>query len=110
MNLMPEGDKFTVWDKENDIETYFYKDRSDADDKQGEAMWKFTGVLDIATIHTNSVAVKLSDLIEAKLNKLKDMDLFNSYDLEDIMLDILNSFAGNISENWMEQFVEILTC
>lgn len=108
LSLMPEGNELTVWDKDYDIETYFYSDRPDTDDIWGKSMWKLTEVLDITTIHTNGVSVKLSDLIEEKLNQIKEADLFDSYDLENIMLDMPNILAGNVSENWIEQFVEIL--
>ena len=52
LKLMPEGNELTVWDKDYDIETYFYSDRPDSDDTWGKSMWKLTEILDIVQINT----------------------------------------------------------
>lgn len=107
LSLMPEGNELTVWDKDYDIETYFYSDRPGSDDMWGKSMWKLTEILDIVQINTNGVTVNLADVIEKNINGLSE--LFVSCDIEDIMDDIPNIFAGNVNEDWMEHFVDVVT-
>lgn len=107
LSLMPEGNELTVWDKDYDIETYFYSDRPDSDDRWGKSMWKLTEILDIAQINENGVIVNLADVIKRNIDKFSE--LFESRDIDDIMEDIPNIFAGNVSEDWMDQFIDITT-
>lgn len=107
LSLMPEGNELTVWDKDYDIETYFYSDKPDSDDKWEKSMWKLTEILDIVQINENGVIVNLADVIERNIDKFSE--LFESCDIDDIMGDIPNIFAGNVSKDWMWQFVAIMT-
>lgn len=34
LELMPDGEELTVWDKDYDIETYFYGGQPDKNDKE----------------------------------------------------------------------------
>ena len=106
LKLMPEGEELTVWDKDYDIETYFYGGKPD--DKWDKAMSDLSKLLTIEEIRNNGVTVNLSEMIENKLENLDKADLFIRCDIDSIMDNIDNILAGNVSENWMEQFVAAL--
>lgn len=106
IKLMPEGEELTVWDKDYDTETYFYG--GNPDDKWDKAMSDLSKLLTIEEIRNNGVTVNLSEIIENKLESLNKADLFIRCDIDSIMDDIDNILAGNVSENWMEQFVVAL--
>lgn len=106
LNLMPEGEELTVWDKDYDMETYFYGGKPD--DAWDKAMSDLSKLLTVAEIRNNGVTVNLSEIIENKLESLDKTDLFIRCDIESIMDDIDNIFAGYVSENWMERFVAAL--
>lgn len=105
LSLMPEGNELTVWDKDYDIEIYFYSDKPD--DRWGKSMWKLTEILDIVQINENGVIVNLADVIKRNIDKFSE--LFESSDIDDIMEDTPNIFTGNVSEDWMEKFADIMT-
>ena len=106
IKLMPEGEELTVWDKDYDMETYFYGGKPD--DKWDKVMFDLSKLLTIEEIRNNGVTVNLSEIIENKLENLNKADLFIRCDIDSIMDDIDNILAGNVSENWMEQFVAAL--
>ena len=106
LELMPEGEELTVWDKDYDMETYFYGGKPD--DKWDKAMSDLSKLLTVEEIRNNGVTVNLSEMIESKLDNLDKAELFIRCDIDSIMYDIDNILAGNVSENWMEQFVAAL--
>lgn len=106
LDLMPEGEELTVWDKDYDMETYFYG--GNPDDKWDKAMYNLSKLLTIEEIRNNGVTVNLSEIIKNKLENLNKAGLFIRCDIDSIMDDIDNILAGNVSENWMEQFVAAL--
>ena len=106
LNLMPEGEELTVWDKDYDMETYFYGGKpNDAWDK---AMSDLSQLLTITKIRSGGVIVNLSQIIENKLENLSKANLFVECDIDSIMgyIDII--LAGNASADWLEQFVAAL--
>ena len=106
LNLMPEGEELTVWDKDYDMETYFYGGKPD--DAWDKAMSDLSQLLTITEIRSGGVIVNLSEIIENKLDSLDKADLFIRCDIDSIMDDIDNILAGYVSENWMERFVAAL--
>ena len=106
LNLMPEGEELTVWDKDYDMETYFYGGKPD--DAWDKAMSDLSQLLTITEIRSGGVIVNLSEIIENKLESLDETNLFIRCDIDSIMDDIDNIFAGYVSENWMERFVAAL--
>ena len=106
LNLMSEGEELTVWDKDYDMETYFYGGKPD--DAWDKAMSDLSQLLTITEIRSGGVIVNLFEIIENKLDSLDKTDLFIRCDIDSIMDDIDNILAGNVSENWMEQFVAAL--
>ena len=106
LDLMPAGEELTVWDKDYDMETYFYGGKPD--DKWDKAMSDLSKLLTIEEIRNNGVTVNLSEIIENKLDSLDETNLFIRCDIDSIMDDIDNIFAGYVSENWMERFVAAL--
>ena len=106
LNLMPEGEELTVWDKDYDMETYFYGGKPD--DAWDKAMSDLSQLLTITEIRSGGVIVNLSEIIENKLDSLDKTDLFIRCDIDSIMDDIDNIFAGYVSESWMQKFVDAL--
>ena len=106
LDLMPEGEELTVWDRDYDMETYLYGGKPD--DKWDKAMTDLSKLLTVEEIRNNGVTVNLSEIIENKLDNLDKSELFIRCDIDSIMDDIDNILAGNVSENWMEQFVAAL--
>ena len=106
IKLMPEGEELTVWDKDYDMETYFYGGKPD--DAWDKAMSDLSQLLTITEIRNGGVIVNLSEIIENKLDSLDKTDLFIRCDIDSIMDDIDNIFAGYVSESWMQKFVDAL--
>ena len=96
----------TVWDKDYDMETYFYK--TDGKDKWDKAMNDLAKLLTISRFSKDGLVVNLAEVIEKKLPQLEKADLFIVCKIDWIMNDIDNILAGNVSENWLEKFVEAL--
>ena len=108
LEKMPEGEELTVWDIDYDTEFYFYsQDPADMDDWDN-AMMELSKLLTITEIRTNGVTVNLSEIIEKHLDNDGMDDLFYDVDIDEIMDDIHNIIAGNVSEKWIKKFVNIL--
>ena len=95
----------TVWDKDYDMETYFYKEDSTVWDK---AMREIAKKLTIVSFSKEGVTVNLSEVLTNSLEKLEESDLFHFYDIEAIMYDIGSILAGNVSEEWLADFADAL--
>ena len=106
--LVSDGVEVTMFDKEYDMEVYFYGGKN-ANDKWDKLLKDLSKKLTVKRIGINGeVTVNLSDVIEKNLDNLTKADLFVDNDLDSIMVDMENILAGNVSENWMEKFVECL--
>lgn len=103
---MSRDDEITVWDKDYDVETYFYKtDEKDAWDK---ACCEFSKLLTVTEFSKIGVTVNMAEVIKNNIPKLKKTDLFIIHDIDVIMSDIEAILAGNVSEKWLTQFVNVL--
>lgn len=69
LDLMLEGEELTVWDKDYDVETYFYG--GEHDDKWDKTMYDLSKLLTVEEIRNNGVVVNLSEIIENKINNLR---------------------------------------
>ena len=106
--LVSDGVEVTMFDKEYDMEVYFYGGKN-ANDKWDKLLKDLSKKLTVKRIGINgAVTVNLSDVIEKNLDNLTKADLFIDNDLDSIMVDMENILAGNVSGNWMEKFVECL--
>ena len=101
----PEGDEITVWDKDYDMEVYFYNQEYDAWD---QAMMDLASKLDVINTTNGGVVVNLSELIERNIDALSASDLFYDTDIDSIMDDMESILAGNVSEDWLQKFVDCL--
>lgn len=97
----------TVWDKDYDLETYFYK--TNGKDRWDKAMNELAKLLTISRFSKDGLEVNLTEVIERKIPQLEKADLFIVCKIDCIMNDIDNILAGNVSENWLEKFVEVLS-
>lgn len=101
--------EITVWDKDYDMETYFYKaDNEHKMDAWDKAMYDFAKLLTITSFSSDGVTVNMAEVIEAKLPALEKADLFIRCNIDAIMDDIDNILAGCVSEEWMTEFVSAL--
>ena len=107
ISLMPDGEELTVWDKDYDMETYFYG--GELEDKWDKVMSDLSKLLTVEEIRNNCVTVNLSEIIENKIDKLDKANLFIECDIDSIMDDIDNILAGNVSEEWTEEFITALS-
>ena len=107
---LEEGIELTIWDKEYDIESYFYNDEADGfDDNDWQTlMLRLAKLLDVIEIKERGVVVNLSEVIENKINKLKEANLFIKCNIDSIMDDIQNILAGYVSEEWFKEFIDVL--
>ena len=96
----------TVFDKDYDVETYFYKENSTVWDK---AMNNLAKLLTISSFGKDGLIVNLSEVIKKKMSVLEQTDLFHTYDIELIMYDINAILAGNVSAEWLAEFVDALS-
>ena len=111
----PDIEEFTVWDKDYDIEIYFGQPNFNLTPYDEGYLWDtalhmITQVLTVSDPNdTACVTVNLSELIErAVKNEKKLSELFYSIDIDDIMDDIENIFAGYVSDKWMYEFASCL--
>lgn len=98
--LPRDGEEFAVSDRDYDSEYYFYF--SDNGDKWDIAMMELAKKLTLTGEHE----VNLSELIESKMSNLND--LFIDCDIDSIMDDMENILAGNVSEEWLTNFVNMI--
>lgn len=106
IKLRENGAEITVYDKEYDMEVYFYNDVPD--DDWNKAIEDLSKLLSVTKIIKDSVEVNFSELIESKMDSIKKADLFGDYDIDEIMENLNYIIAGNVSEKWMCKFVEVL--
>ena len=104
---LEEGEEVTVWDKDYDVEMYFYATR-DASDSWDNSMIELSKMLKVQDVYDRGVVVNLSEVIENHIENLKKAKLFYDYDIDLIMEDIESIISGNVSEKWMEKFVNAL--
>ena len=99
----------TVWDKDYDIEVYFYgiKGKKKPIPEWDKAMQELAKILDVVEL-SKGVTVNLSEVIESKMSEIKETDLFIKSDIDFIMADIMNILAGYVSDNWLTKFVNAL--
>lgn len=111
ISLMPDEEELTVWDKDYDIEVYFYGGQPDRNDKWETAIDELSHLLTIKRINSRGVIVNLSEVIEKHIDKLVEADLFHDgcSDIDSIMECIESILSGNVSGEWMEKFVNILS-
>ena len=103
LSKVEKGGEVTVFDKDYDIEVYFYNSKRDLWDK---TLYKLAGKLEVLEISENGITVNLSEVIENNLNNFGDLFYDNSTDT--IMDDIENILSGCVSENWLCNFVNRL--
>lgn len=101
----PEGEEITVWDRDWDMEVYFYNQTDDAWDR---AMMDLASKLNIVDVRNDGVIVDLYDLVERNNEALEASGLFYDPDTDAIMEDMDNILAGYVSEEWLEKFVSCL--
>lgn len=106
LKTLEEGTELTIWDEEYDIESYFYND--EADDEWQDSMLELAKVLEIREIKERGVVVNLSELIEKKIDLLKETDLFHKCTVDSVMSSIEGIISGYVSEEWFKRFVDVL--
>lgn len=102
--------EITVWDDVYDVEVYFYKpDDYNNLDLWDKSMVELSKLLEIVEVSSSGVTVKLSKLIEDNFDKISNNDFFLiKMDIDNIMTCMNPILSGNVSENWMSNFVNVL--
>ncbi len=101
----------TVWDKDYDIEVYFYgiKDQQVPMDEWDKAKLELAKLLDVVEISWGSVEVNLAEVIERKMSEIKEADSFlTECDVGDIISILANILTGCVSDKWHAKFAEVL--
>lgn len=106
LKTLEEGTELTIWDEEYDIESYFYND--EADDDWQTSMLELAKLLEVTEIKERGVVVNLSELIESKIDSLKETDLFHKCTVDSVMSSIECIISGYVSEEWFKKFVDVL--
>ena len=107
--LPKDGSETGITDKDYDMESYFYYEENG--DDWDKAMMDLAKLLTVDSVApSGNIVVNLSELIEAHITALRATDLFISdeVDIDDIMDGIEAILAGNVSEEWMQEFVDVL--
>lgn len=107
LSLMEDGCELTVWDEDYDIELYFFNVVG-AKDSWYKSMIELSRLLEIKHIYRDGVTVNLAEIIEEHLEDLDKANLFIHCDIDSIMDDIEAIISGYVSEEWMEEFVNVL--
>ena len=109
------GEEITVWDENYDLECYFYGGsiNDKGNDEWDTAMYQLAKKLEVINTaikdNRTCTVVNLSQIVENNLDELEKADLFVNCDIDDIMDNMANILSGNVSENWLTDFVEALT-
>lgn len=106
LTTLEEGTELTIWDEDYDIESYFYND--EADDDWQTSMFELAKLLDVTEIKERGIIVNLSEVIEKKLNELKESNLFLRCTTNKIMGSMEGILAGGVSDEWFKKFVDVL--
>lgn len=106
LSLMPQDAELTVWDKDYDVEVYFYGGKPSYE--WSKLLLDLSKLLTITEIRSSGIIVNLSEVIEEHISKLKKVSLFTDYDIDIIMEEMEYTIAGHVSENWMQKFVSAL--
>lgn len=106
LKTLEEGTELTIWDEEYDIESYFYND--EADDDWQTSMLELVKLLEVTEVKERGVVVNLSELIESKIDSLKETDLFHKCTVDSVMSSIEGIISGYVSEEWFKKFVDVL--
>lgn len=102
-----DGAEITVYDKDYDMEAYFYNDVPD--DEWSLAMEDLSKLVIVTNVDVdNIVEVDFSGLIERKLDSIKKTDLFIKDEVDVIMGCLHEVLSGYVSEKWLRKFVETL--
>lgn len=102
----PKGAEIPVHDENYDIEIYFYND--DCTSNWQAAMMIIARHLTVLSENTDGVTVDLSNVIFRNINNGKFENLFIRNNVDAIMYDIENIFAGCVSDNWLSEFADSL--
>lgn len=108
LSLVEYNEEITVWDKGYYVEMYFYGGIEERDKWWDKSISELSKLLTITTIHPTGVTVNYSEVIEKHLEDLKRANLFDVTETDYIMDIIESIMSGNVSEEWMKKFVNIL--
>lgn len=108
----PDECEFTVFDTDYDIETYFYNPSDpEKPDEWESAMLELAKLLPINNSvepDIDEIIVDLGQLIMCHLETIKKADLFNTTDIDEIVESMPSILSGNVSQEWMNKFINIL--
>lgn len=105
--MTEEDAEITITDKEYDTETYIYN--SKPSDKWDELIIELEKMVSVVEVKSwGTVVVDFTKLLESKIDKITKSGLFGSNDIEDLVCTMDGIISGNVSEKWLEKFIETL--
>lgn len=113
MKQCEEGEEIIVFDKDYEIEIYFYGGKyTDKVDNWEKSMNKIAECLTVIEELTDrdrlTVVVNLSEILEKSLESGTMDELFYSKNIDVVMSEMDIILAGNVSEKWLADFAESL--
>lgn len=113
MKQCEEGEEIIVFDKDYDIEIYFYGEKyTDKVANWEKSMNKIAECLTVIEELTDryrlTVVVNLSEILEKSLESGTMDELFYSKNIDVVMSEMDIILAGNVSEKWLADFAESL--
>ena len=102
-------DELIVWDKDYEMEIYFYPDCTNPNNVWDKAMEIIAKKLNVVKRNSKEcITINLSEVIERNIHNGIFDELFKCNDTDFIMADIQNIFAGYVSDSWMIEFANSL--
>ena len=102
-------EELTVQDTDYDMQVYLYPTTPNSTDVWELCLERLAKILVVQEeINNETVTVNFSALIKPVITKLKEADLFVSYNLANIICDLPHIISGFVSEAWINDFVTIL--
>lgn len=113
MKQCEEDEEITAFDKDYDLEIYFYGGKYiDKADNWEKSMNKIAECLTVVEELTGrdypTVVVNLSEMLEKSLENGAMDDLFYSKNIDVVMSEMDLILAGYVSEEWLVDFAEAL--
>lgn len=106
--------EYTVWDKDYDMESYFYGDMLEPDTVWDRAMQDIAHTVEVvetAKLDNGRTAIvtNFSQVIGNSIEAINKAELFTfDVDIDDVMDRIMPILSGNVSERWMSDFSQCL--
>ena len=109
LNLMEHGEEVSVTDRDYNIANIYFYANHNPSDKFCVEINNLSKLFTITKIlHGGTILVNFSEVIENKIEKLEEADLFVDCDIDSIMDSLEYVISGNVPDSWIKKFIEAL--